>query len=362
MKKKLAWKNPFFIIPFCILLSISLLLMIHAGYISDIYANSFEKQLLWFIIGLVVLFVMKFFPINWLFKNSIFLYIFNLLLLILVLFIGEEINGARAWIDLHYFNIQPSEFMKISYSLYLAHLCSRKRFFSFWDEAKFLMYVLLIFLLPTILVFLEPDTGAILFYFFITLVLLWNSHLHKRWFIILGSLVILGIGGFFYLYFLEKDLLISLIGTSFFYRVERLFTLGSGMQIENALIAIGSAPFFKFSLAKTGIYIPEAPTDFAFSLTSNVLGIFGNILILLSFLCLDFYFINYEKKIKKKEYKLFLYSFLTIFILSQIINISMNIGIFPIIGIPLPFISYGGSSTIVLFIYLAIIFQSSKAK
>ena len=167
MKKKLAWKNPFFIIPFCILLSISLLLMIHAGYISDIYANSFEKQLLWFIIGLVVLFVMKFFPINWLFKNSIFLYIFNLLLLILVLFIGEEINGARAWIDLHYFNIQPSEFMKISYSLYLAHLCSRKRFFSFWDEAKFLMYVLLIFLLPTILVFLEPDTGAILFYFFI---------------------------------------------------------------------------------------------------------------------------------------------------------------------------------------------------
>ena len=85
-------------------------------------------------------------------------------------------------------------------------------------------------------------------------------------------------------------------------------------------------------------------------------------LYLLAFLLLDFYFIQYAKKIKKKEYRLFLYAFLVIFILSQLINISMNIGIFPIIGIPLPFISYGGSSTIVLFIFLGIIFQTTKKK
>lgn len=360
MEKKINLKNLFFIIPFLILISISLVLMYHSAFISNIYQNHFEKQLTWFAIGFIILFLIKFFPIKYLFKYSLFLYIFNLLMLVLVLFIGKDINGAKAWIDLHYFNFQPSEFMKISYSLYLAYLCSKKKFYKWFDEIKFLLYIFLIFTLPAVLVFLEPDTGAILFYFIITLVLLWNSRIHKRWFLIFGILVSLLIGGFFYLYFWQKDILINLIGTTFFYRVERLFSLGNGMQIENALIAIGSAPLFQLSLTKTGIYIPEAPTDFAFALTSNVLGIMGNIIILLAFLILDYYLISFNKKIIKKEYKLFLYSFLTVFIISQIINISMNIGIFPIIGIPLPFISYGGSSTIVLFIYLAIIFKSQK--
>ncbi len=362
MEKKFDWKNLFFIIPFLILISMSLLLMYHAGFISNLYQNNFEKQLLWFGIGFLILIFFKFFPIKLLFKYSLFLYIINVLLLILVLFIGKNINGAKAWIDLKYFTIQPSEFMKISYSLYLAYLCSKKKFFRWRDEIKFILYVLLLFAIPAILVFLEPDTGAIIFYFFITLVLLWNSRIHKRWFVIFGIFVISLIGGFFYLYFWQKDLLISLIGTTFFYRVDRLFSLGNGMQIENALIALGSAPLWRFSLTETGIYIPEAPTDFIFALTSNVFGITGNIIILLCFLMLDFYFINYAKKIKKKEYRLFLYSFLVIFILSQLINISMNIGIFPIIGIPLPFLSYGGSSTIVLFIYLAIIFQTNASK
>ena len=362
MEKKFDWKNLFFIVPFLLLISISLLLMYHAGFISNLYQNHFEKQLLWFGIGFLVLIFFHFFPIQYLFKYSLFFYIFNVLLLILVLFIGKNINGAKAWIDLKYFSFQPSEFMKVSYSLYLAYLCSKKKFFRWRDEIKFLLYVLLLFAIPAVLVFLEPDTGAIIFYFFITLILLWNSRIHKRWFVIFGILVVSLISVFFYLYFWQKDLLISLIGTTFFYRVDRLFSLGSGMQIENALIAIGSAPLWRFSLTETGIYIPEAPTDFAFALTSNVLGITGNILILLAFLLLDFYFIHYAKKIKKKEYRLFLYAFLVIFIFSQLINISMNIGIFPIIGIPLPFISYGGSSTIVLFIFLGIIFQSTKKK
>lgn len=360
MEKKIDLKKIFFIIPFLTLISISLVLMYHASFISNTFRFHFEKQLVWFAIGFLILFLIKFFPIKYLFKYSLFLYIFNLLFLVLVLFIGKEINGAKAWIDFKYFNFQPSEFMKISYSLYLAYLCSKKKFYKWFDEIKFLLYVFLIFTIPSILVFLEPDTGAIIFYFIITLVLLWNSRIHKRWFVIFGILVVTLICSFFYLYFWQKDLLISLIGTTFFYRVERLFSLGNGMQIENALIAIGSAPFWKFSLTKTGIYIPEAPTDFAFALTSNVFGILGNIIILISFLIIDYYLISFGKIKMKKEYKLFLYSFLSIFIISQIINISMNIGIFPIIGIPLPLISYGGSSTIVIFIYLAIIFKSTK--
>ena len=280
----------------------------------------------------------------------------------MVLLIGKEINGAKAWLDFKFFSFQPSEFMKLTYSFYLAHLCSKKKFYSFGDEFKFLFYVLLILAIPSGLVFLEPDTGAICFYLIITIVLLWNSRLHKRWFVIIGALFLFLLGMFFYLFFHHRDFLIAMIGTGIFYRIERIFTLGVGMQIENALIAIGSAPWFKFSLEETGIYIPEAPTDFAFALTSNVLGIMGNILLLLSFLILDIYFVFYERKIKKKEWQLFFKAFFAIFILSQVINISMNIGLFPIMGIPLPFVSYGGSATIVLFIYLAIIFQCKKKK
>ena len=162
---------------------------------------------------------------------------------------------------------------------------------------------------------------------------------------------------FFYCYFFQKDFLISIIGTSFFYRVERLFSLGSGMQIENAKIALGSAPWFRFSILETGIYIPEAPTDFVFSLTANVFGLFGNMLILFSYFLLDFYFLSFQKKEKGKEKKLFVSLFLILFIGSQLINIAMNLGLFPIIGIPLPFLSYGGSSTIVLFLFLGIIFS-----
>lgn len=357
MKKINYLKHLFYVIPFLILLTISLFLMYHAQFISNIYVHHFEKQLLWFGIGILLIGIFQFIKADWFFKFSKYFYFFSILLLILVLLIGKDANGARAWIDFKFFSFQPSELMKLALSLYLSGLISQKKFYKWTEELRFILYILLLFLIPSVLVFLEPDTGAIIFYFLITLVLLWNSNISKKWFLLFGILVVTLIGGFFYCYFFQKDFLIKMIGTTFFYRVDRLFNFRTGMQIENALIAIGSAPLWKFSLTDVGIYIPESPTDFAFALSSNVFGITGNILILLSFLVLDFYFIYLVKHLKRKEYRLFGYSFLSIFISSQLINISMNLGIFPIIGIPLPFVSYGGSSTIILFLYLAILFS-----
>ena len=362
MKRLKPLKHLFFLIPLLTLLSISLLLMYHSTYISNVYSSHFTKQLTWFIIGLLLLILGKMCNTQILFKYSKILYLLSIFLLILVLFIGENINGARAWINFHYFLFQPSELMKLTYSLYLSHLVYNKHFYNLKQEFLFLCHVFLLFLIPTILVFLEPDTGAILFYLFITLAILWKSKLKKRWFVLLGFLSLSFLGFFFYTFSYQKDFLISLLGTSIFYRMERLLNLGTGMQIEHALIAIGSAPFFCFHPSKVGIYIPEAPTDFAFSLTSNVLGIGGLLIILLSYFILDCYLLSYSKNIKKKEYQLFATSFLSIFIPSQIINIGMNLGILPIIGIPLPLLSYGGSSTMIIFLYLAIIFSHNHKK
>jgi len=360
MKKKNFLKFLTFLIPFLTLITVSLFLMYHSQFISNIYSNNFEKQILWFSIGFLLLISFQFINTKCFFQFSKYLYLLSVILLIAVLFLGENINGATAWINLKYFSFQPSEFMKLTFALYLSQLCSKKNFYNWFEELKFLGYVFLLLIIPSVLVFLEPDTGAIIFYILITIASLWNSKISKKWFVIVTILFLSGITGFFYCYFYQKDFLISLIGTTFFYRVERLLSFRTGMQIENALISIGSAPLFQFKLTETGLYIPEAPTDFAFALTSNVFGITGCIIILICYLLIDFYLMNYVKKIKKKEYRYFGYSFLSIFIASQLINISMNLGIFPIIGIPLPFISYGGSSTIILFLFLAIIFSNKK--
>lgn len=362
MKKINLIRHILFFIFMIILCGISLALMYHASFISPVYNGHFNHQCLWFIIGFLIIIITHFIDTDLFFKYSFWLYIINLLLLVLVLIVGVNVNGSKAWLNLKFFSFQPSEIMKFSLALYVSYLVVKMRTSNFKEELLLIGKVLVIFLLPSILVFLEPDTGALIFYALICLVCLYSSSIHKWWFVLLAFIFISGISLFFYAYFYQKDLLISLIGTTFFYRVERLFNFRSGMQIENALIALGSAPLYRLSLTSVGIYIPESPTDFAFALTSNVFGIMGNVVILICFLFMDSYLISYNKMLKDREKKVFARVFLGIFLMSQIINISMNLGLMPIIGIPLPFISYGGSSTITLFLFMGIIFSKKKAQ
>ncbi len=362
MKKINLIRHILFFIFMIILCGISLALMYHASFISPVYNGHFNHQCLWFIIGFLIIIITHFIDTDLFFKYSFWLYIINLLLLVLVLIMGVNVNGSKAWLNLKFFSFQPSEMMKFSMALYVSHLVVKMRTSNLKEELLLIGKVLVIFLLPSILVFLEPDTGALIFYALICLVCLYSSSIHKWWFVLLAFIFISGISLFFYAYFYQKDLLISLIGTTFFYRVERLFNFRSGMQIENALIALGSAPLYRLSLTSVGIYIPESPTDFAFALTSNVFGIMGNVVILICFLFMDSYLISYNKMLKDREKKVFARAFLGIFLMSQIINISMNLGLMPIIGIPLHFISYGGSSTITLFLFMGIIFSKKKAQ
>lgn len=362
MKKINLIRHILFFTFMIILCGISLALMYHASFISPVYNGHFNHQCLWFIIGFLIILITHFIDTDLFFKYSFWLYVINLLLLVLVLIVGVNVNGSKAWLNLKFFSFQPSEIMKFSLALYVSYLVVKMRTSNFKEELLLIGKVLVIFLLPSILVFLEPDTGALIFYALICLVCLYSSSIHKWWFVLLAFIFISGIPLFFYAYFYQKDLLISLIGTTFFYRVERLFNFRSGMQIENALIALGSAPLYRLSLTSVGIYIPESPTDFAFALTSNVFGIMGNVVILICFLFMDSYLISYNKMLKDREKKVFARAFLGIFLMSQIINISMNLGLMPIIGIPLPFISYGGSSTITLFLFMGIIFSKKKAQ
>lgn len=361
MKKILDSKLLFFI-PLLIIMIISFLDMYNAKYLSSLYNNNLIKQIIWYVIGIIIFIFSRNINIKNIFKYSFVLYVISIILLIYVLLFGKVINGARAWITIKGLSFQPSELTKFSLAIMLSDMASKFKSTSIKSEFLFLLKVGILILIPSVLVFLEPDTGAIIFFLIITLAILLFSDIHKFWFIILFSLLGVGLLSFILLYLYNKDILINILGTSFFYRVERLITFKtmSSYQLENALIAMGASNIINPSLGNIAIYIPEAPTDFVFAFSISNFGYLMGYLILLCYFLMDLYLIRRISKMPNGTNKYFVISFSSIFIFGQIINIGMNLGLFPIIGIPLPFLSYGGSTLIIYFIFLSIIFNTEK--
>ena len=355
MKKILDNKLIFFI-SFLIIMIISFLDMYNAKYLSSLYNHNLIKQIIWYGIGIFIFIISKCINTKNIFKYSFILYIISIALLIYVLMFGKVINGAKAWITIKGLSFQPSELTKLSLAIMLSDLACKFKSTGIKSEFLFLLKVAIFILIPSVLVFLEPDSGAIIFF----LAILMFSDIHKFWFTIVFILIALFIGGFILLYLYNKDLLISLIGTSFFYRVERLITFKtmSSYQLENALIAMGSSSLLGTGLGKVSLYIPEAPTDFIFAFSISNFGYLCGFIILLCYFLMDLFLINKIINMKKNTLKYILISFTSIFLFGQIINIGMNLGLLPIIGIPLPFLSYGGSTLIIYFTFLSIIFNS----
>lgn len=361
MKKVLNSKFLFFI-PLLIIMVISFLNMYNAKYLSTLYNNNLTKQIIWYILGIIILLLFRKINTSFIFKYAKYIYILSILLLIYVLIFGKVINGAKAWITIKGLSFSPSELAKLSLALMLSNTLNNFVKTDIKSEFIFILKIFILIIIPSILVFLEPDTGAIIFYLVMALTIIMLSNIHKFWYFIGIILITLFIGTFIFLYLFNKDLLINLIGTSFFYRVERLITFKtmSSYQLENALIGLGSSNALSLTLNGARIYIPEAPTDFVFAFSITNFGYIIGFIILFCYLCLDIYLINRFIIMKKSTNKYFLACFISIFILSQIINIGMNLGLLPIIGIPLPFLSYGGSTLIIYFIFLGIIFNSKE--
>lgn len=364
MKKKVIKKILFFIIPIAILMIFSLLNLFYAPNISDLYKNFFAKQIIWLILSILIFILIIFIKPHFLLKYSFFIYSLNILLLFLVLFFGTNVNGSKAWFNFSYFSFQPSEFMKISLILYLTKVVSTSPIKSDKDNVILLIRIIIIFLIPSLLTFLEPDTGAVIIYFFITLGILLISKINKKFILILFGISLLMIGFLVLIFIFNKNLFMSIFGSSFYYRLERLasFKNKSGLQIENALTTIGSAKFFTTPKSAYNLYFPEAVTDFIFALTINNFGILGGIIVLVCYLFLDIIIIYNIHNVKNSSCKLLTMGFLSMFLYQQIQNIFMNLGLLPIIGIPLPFLSYGGSSLILYFISIALIIKLSLEK
>ena len=318
-------------------ISIMLLSVISLLGMSNFDNSYLTKQIMWLLIGLITFLIIKKINISFLLRYSFWIYLFNVFLLILVLLIGRRINGAKAWFSFGIFSLQPSELMKISLSLIYYKMIKEKK------ENLLLIKIIILFLIPSILVFLEPDTGAIIMYLILMLVALFNSKIKKEYIFFILLIGFFSIISFLILYFYNSNLLIKILGTSIFYRIDRIIQFKNNYQLNQALIYIGSAGIKGH---KNILYIPEAHTDFIFAFLIGRYGIVLGIIILLCYLIIDLILINQSK------HNYLLKVFIALLLTSETINILMNIGLFPIMGIPLPFLSYGGTNTIINLLFL----------
>lgn len=327
---KTILKNKYIIlIPMLILNIISLIYLKNTNY--------FTKQLIWIIISYLILFICTKIKYRKFLKYIKYLYLSCLILLGFVLIFGREINGAKAWLHIFGFSIQPSEITKVILISYLSYLTYKKKNF---------FLLLLITIIPSILTFLEPDTGAIIIYFIILLSCLKFFKIKKKYLIISSIILILLLTSHIYLYITNKDLLIKIYGTKLFYRIDRLISFQNqdNIQTVHSLISIGAHQL---------LYIPENHNDFIFAAIISKYNIFITILTYLSLLSIIIYYIHNITK-KKNISNIFNFIILNMLTFQIFYNILMNLSLLPIIGIPLPFLSYGGSYLICLYILIGL--------
>lgn len=329
--------------------------------LSSSFNDLYIKQIIWYLIGFIlVIFISR--KKNQTNDNLInILYIIGNILLVLVLFFGTEANGSRCWFTIPGIgSFQPSEFMKIFLILMIAKelekSCKKNYQRTLRDEVKVIFKCFILTLLPTILTFLEPDTGIVFIYFIILLIMLFIFGIRYRWFFIGIIFMAIVLFAFFYLFFKQQNTFISIFGTDFFYRMDRLldWSNGAGMQLTNALASSGSAGLFGYGLNNNPIYFPEPQTDFIFSVFTTNFGFIGASILLLLIIYFDYQLIKVGIKSSGKD-KYIISGILSMIIFQQIQNIGMNIGLLPITGITLPFISYGGSSLISYMIIIGIV-------
>ena len=325
------------------------------------------KQFLWYIAGFIVAYFIMFIGNDFIYRNVWIFYILGILSLLGLLLFATPINNAKCWYSIPGIGtIQPSEFMKIILIITLGTMIHKfnDQFSnpSLMEEFKFLIKVIVIVLVPSVLTFLQRDTGVVLIYLLITIVMLFISGIRYRWFIILFSILFGAIALVLIIYFTNTDLFINLFGTDFFLRVDRLldWSNSSGYQLENGLTSIGSGGFFGMGANNTPIYFPEPQTDFIFAVYANNFGFLG-VLILLSLIAFfDIKLILLAIKNTNLTNKYVIAGIVGMLIYQQLQNIGMTFGLMPITGITLPFISYGGSSLLSYMIMMGIIFNISN--
>ena len=296
--------------------------------------------------------VLSFVRITFWYKNAYLVYLFCVSLLIITLFFGLMASGSRRWLDLYFLNLQPSEIMKIAIIVCFARYYHRMQTTEI-QNYKFILVPIILLIIPCYLVIQQPDLGTSILIAGSGIIIIWLAGLNIKYFVYSGLLLLVSLP---FVVSLLKPYQKSRILT--FFNPER-DPLGAGYQIIQSKIAIGSGGFFgKGYLKGTQSYLeflPEKHTDFIFTLFSEEFGFLGSIILLLLYILLIYRIISIGFYAKSFFSKLFCFGFASAIFLYIFVNISMVLGLLPIVGAPLPIMSYGGSSMLSIMLGLSIV-------
>jgi rod shape determining protein RodA len=362
----------------------------------------YGKQLIFICVSIVVALLILLLDAKLYSSLAWIIYIMALLLILSVFFFGSVVSGAQAWIKIGQFSLQPGELAKSAVALALAKLLSTHQLLS--QKHKILFFAIFIILFPAAIIIMQNDTGTALVYFSLFIVLYREGM--SGWIIIipmcaLALAVITLLGGewitiiifsslivLFWLFFLShkwkitRNTIVALAaGIIFIFSVNQVFTtvlsdyqqsrikvlLGiekdlkkAGYNVHQSLIAIGSGGFtgkgFLQGTQTKYNFVPEQHTDFIFCTVGEEKGFVGSTVVIALFVLLIWRIIRNSERQRSPFVRIYGYCVASIFAFHVIINIGMVLGLVPVIGIPLPFFSYGGSSllsfTILLFLFI----------
>ena len=365
------------------------------------FGQPYSRQMIWIGAAIVLATVILLIDSGIIQHYAYFFYLFCLLLMILVLFVGSEINGAKSWIRIGSFSLQPTEFMKVATALAMAKFMQEGKTA---NERRYVWIVqFAIILIPVLVVMLQHDAGSALV--FASFILLFYREGLSSEFLVFGiiaailTIVTLSLNETYSIALVTLVFIIFMIinrtqkkkirrnvliyiasivfvfSVDFFYehgfeshQKQRIDTilgktsdpLGADFNLNQSKIAIGSGGFFgKGYLHGTQTklnFVPEQSTDFIFCAIGEEWGFFGTLVVFGLFGALIFRILKLSEKQRNPFVRYYGYGIAGIFVVHFFINIGMTIGLLPIIGIPLPFISYGGSSlwafTMMLFCFI----------
>ncbi len=302
---------------------------------------NFKKQLIFVAVGIVLLFAFSYFDYSALSSLGNYFFLIGLLLLVGLLFFGVTIRGTRGWFSLGGLTIQPVEFIKIALIIFLAKYFSAKTIKT--NPVRHLIISGTGSLLFIFLVIMQPDFGSAMLLFLLWAAMLLSAGINKKYFVVIGLVIALTAGGG-WLFFFKT------------YQKERIMTffnptadpLDQGYNINQAIIAVGSGRYFGrgigFGSQSQLKFLPESQNDFIFAVIAEELGFFGVGLVLFFFTVIFIRLFKALAEIKNDFGIYFIIGSATLIFIEMFINIGMNIGLLPVIGISLPFVSYGGSS------------------
>ena len=348
--KRIDWLLVFFLIP---LLSFGLVTM-KSFSASENVGNFFSKQIIWIVLSFIIFFVFSFIDFRFLKRTNIlvFLFLFFSGILLLLFVLGSVANGAQSWFDFGGFSFQPADMMKLVLVLVLAKYFSRRHV-----EIRNIKHIFIsgfYALLPFILVLLQPDFGSAMIIFFIWFGMILVSGISKTHLLVvfLGGALIFASFWFFVFADYQKARI-----TNFLNPLADIH--GSGYNAFQSTIAVGSGEVvgkgIGFGTQSRLKFLPEPQTDFIFAAYAEEWGFVGSILVLILFGLVIWRILN-NALLGATNFEILFGMGIAIMLMSHIlVNVGMNLGILPISGIPLPFMSYGGSHLITEFAALGLL-------